>query len=52
MIRYLYIHIPFCLKKCIYCDFYSVPDSVPLIEAYVEALCKEIDMRSNQIDEL
>jgi len=52
MIRYLYIHIPFCLKKCIYCDFYSVPDSVPLIEAYVEALCKEIDMRGNQIKEL
>jgi oxygen-independent coproporphyrinogen-3 oxidase len=52
MIRYLYIHIPFCLKKCIYCDFYSVPDSVPLIEAYVEALCKEIDMKSNLIDEL
>ncbi len=52
MIHYLYIHIPFCLKKCIYCDFYSVPDSVPLIEAYVEALCKEIDMRGNQINVL
>jgi len=49
MVRYLYIHIPFCLKKCIYCDFYSVSDSIPLIDAYVEALCKEIDMRGDHI---
>jgi len=52
MVRYLYIHIPFCLKKCIYCDFYSVPDSMPLIEAYVAALCREIDMRRDQINVL
>jgi oxygen-independent coproporphyrinogen-3 oxidase len=49
MLSYLYIHIPFCLKKCIYCDFYSVPDGVPLIDAYVEALCREIDMRQDHI---
>lgn len=38
----LYIHIPFCEHKCIYCDFYSVitKDNV---ENYLEALKKEID---------
>ncbi|HEX2868213.1 MAG TPA: radical SAM family heme chaperone HemW [Ignavibacteriales bacterium] len=38
----LYIHIPFCEHKCIYCDFYSVitKDNV---EAYLNALKKEVD---------
>jgi oxygen-independent coproporphyrinogen-3 oxidase len=49
MVSYIYIHIPFCLKKCIYCDFYSVPDRVLLIDDYVEALCREIDMRQDHI---
>lgn len=37
----IYIHIPFCIKKCLYCDFYSVTDkgTQPL---YTEALIKEI----------
>ena len=38
----LYIHIPFCLKKCNYCDFYSVAVNDPLKKDYVEALIKEI----------
>ncbi|MFH2061276.1 MAG: radical SAM family heme chaperone HemW [Pseudomonadota bacterium] len=37
----LYIHIPFCVKKCIYCDFYSDTD-LSLIPAYLQALKKEI----------
>lgn len=37
----LYIHIPFCLKKCTYCDFYSSTD-MRLISAYLKALEKEI----------
>ena len=45
MVRYLYIHIPFCLKKCIYCDFYSVSDSKFIIGPYMTALCKELEMR-------
>ncbi|MBQ6468775.1 MAG: radical SAM family heme chaperone HemW [Lachnospiraceae bacterium] len=38
----IYIHIPFCVRKCRYCDFlsFSAPDS--LKEAYAEALCREI----------
>ena len=38
----LYIHIPFCIKKCDYCDFLSGPDSRPAQEAYVYALLREI----------
>ncbi len=38
----LYIHIPFCVKKCAYCDFLSSPQSEEVIESYVEALILEI----------
>ena len=52
MASYLYIHIPFCLKKCIYCDFYSVSDSNFIIRPYMTALCKELEMRREYIKEL
>lgn len=42
----LYIHIPFCLSKCKYCDFFSVPDSSyrnSIPQEYVSALVKELD---------
>ncbi len=36
----IYIHVPFCISKCPYCDFYSVvPENV---EKYVYAVCREI----------
>jgi len=41
----LYIHIPFCIQKCVYCDFVSVP-VLEWIPDYVDALIKEIQMRS------
>lgn len=42
----LYIHIPFCVSKCDYCDFFSVPCKMGKIpESYVLALCAELEWR-------
>ena len=41
----LYIHIPFCRKKCAYCDFYSSFVSEELLNKYTEALKKCIEIR-------
>ncbi|MDD6038007.1 MAG: radical SAM family heme chaperone HemW [bacterium] len=38
----LYIHIPFCVRKCAYCDFLSAPADESRIEQYVEALEKQL----------
>lgn len=38
----LYIHIPFCVKKCEYCDFLSFPADESTQNSYVEALLREI----------
>ena len=38
----LYLHIPFCVKKCHYCDFLSVPCKEETRQKYVEVLCMEI----------
>ncbi len=40
--RSLYIHIPFCVKKCNYCDFVSYPGKEALFDKYVDALVREI----------
>lgn len=40
----IYIHIPFCKTRCIYCDFYSTTQS-ELKNAYIQALCKELELR-------
>lgn len=39
----VYIHIPFCVSKCLYCDFLSAPAALPVQESYVEALLCEIE---------
>lgn len=38
----LYIHIPFCLEKCAYCDFLSFPTDEATRQKYVDSLCYEI----------
>lgn len=42
----LYIHIPFCVKKCAYCDFYSVTDA-SLKPNFLKALLREIELVSH-----
>ncbi|HJX36395.1 MAG TPA: hypothetical protein VJ280_05500, partial [Dehalococcoidales bacterium] len=37
----LYIHIPFCVRKCSYCDFYSLPDRQSAMSSYVQAVLQE-----------
>lgn len=39
----IYIHIPFCVKKCDYCDFISYCDKAEYIEKYIESLKNEIN---------
>jgi oxygen-independent coproporphyrinogen-3 oxidase len=39
----LYVHIPFCRSKCVYCDFNSYAGQEALIPAYVEALLREAE---------
>ncbi len=43
---HIYIHIPFCVKKCLYCDFLSSSASEWEQERYVKALKKEIEQES------
>ncbi len=38
----LYIHIPFCQKKCAYCDFYSAFQNESLMDSYISALKRDI----------
>ena len=44
----IYIHIPFCKKRCIYCDFFSTTQSEKKA-AYTSALCRELTLRKGYI---
>lgn len=45
----IYLHIPFCKRRCIYCDFFSTTQSERKAE-YVRALCRELEMRKEYLD--
>ena len=45
----IYIHIPFCKRRCIYCDFYSTTESEQQ-PTYVHALCQELDLRKDYLE--
>lgn len=42
----IYVHIPFCVRKCLYCDFLSAPGDDSLQEKYVKCLIEEIRQNS------
>ena len=44
----IYVHIPFCLSKCAYCGFYSIPSVKRKVE-FLEALKQEIDQRKDYL---
>ena len=44
----IYIHIPFCKTRCIYCDFFTSTNEAE-IDCFVEALCKEIHLRKDEL---
>ncbi len=46
----LYVHVPFCAHKCAYCAFYSEASSGALIERYVHALCRELEMVAGELE--
>jgi oxygen-independent coproporphyrinogen III oxidase len=45
----LYVHVPFCARKCAYCAFYSETGNAALMERYVDALLREIDRVADQL---
>lgn len=44
----IYIHVPFCKTRCIYCDFYSTTHS-ELRKKFTDALCKEVEARADYL---
>ena len=46
--RHLYLHIPFCQRRCAYCDFNTYANMGDRIEAYVQALCTELGLLARQ----
>ena len=44
----LYIHVPFCASRCVYCGFYSTTRS-QLMRCYVDAVCAEMRLRSGYL---
>ncbi len=46
---HLYIHIPFCIKKCPYCDFLSVSYDKEKVSLYVKSLLNDIRLSAKSL---
>jgi oxygen-independent coproporphyrinogen-3 oxidase len=49
-VRHLYIHVPFCARRCSYCDFSIAVRSATPVDEYLTALSAELDSVASQID--
>jgi len=49
LIPSLYVHVPFCAKKCSYCAFFSEASSGELVNRYVAALVRELEMTADDM---
>ena len=47
----IYIHIPFCTVKCLYCDFYSITEREDSIHRFINAITEEIEMCNSDVSE-
>ena len=45
----IYLHIPFCKRRCIYCDFFSTTQGGQT-DRYIEALCSELEQRKEYLE--
>lgn len=45
----LYVHVPFCIRKCDYCDFLSFPADGQMRQQYVQALRREMELWENKV---
>lgn len=45
----LYVHVPFCAKKCFYCAFYSAPSTGEEVNRYVAALVRELELVAHDL---
>ena len=48
-VKSLYLHVPFCAQKCAYCAFYSEPSGGDLINRYVAALIRELEIVADDL---
>lgn len=48
-VRHLYVHVPFCASKCEYCAFYSEAAQGDLVNRYVRALVRELEIVSREV---
>src|ERR1700733_5296341 len=46
----LYVHVPFCAQKCVYCAFYSKASSGELVNRYVAALIRELEIVADDLN--
>src|SRR5271154_7455491 len=45
----LYVHVPFCAQKCVYCAFYSEASSGELVNRYTAALVRELEIVADDL---